>query len=1232
MGELASSTSFGCCSGGVVGSDGKCQQACALAGQPASSQPGGCCSGVVADSNGMCQLACAVIGESASSQPGGCCAGTAPGTNGICSLACATAGQLSSSQPGGCCGGAIANAQGMCEKDCSSGGPGCEPPPPPVGEPKDIVFSGCPDTVNVGSNPPCSATVVDANGTAIPDAVAAVTADPAAVCKMLNGNIVTFNLGSCSITATYKTLSKSKSMSVTPHGLKIEPASLSLGIGGKTGGFGLKIVDSSGFVLDAPASLSVEWTLSAATCGTLGDSKGPAAVFTSAATMADKKCSTTVTAKVMGVTTTATVNVRKPTLKIVFPSKGLIFQASGVGTNAQLLINATVDMPVDKISLSLNGASRTETRECPDAGSGSGEIIGCERLMTTTARPGRYTASASGPWDSRDQVEFFVFGPPSITKMRVLPPKEGSRHMVDTPIIIEVSAQDHPDNMGMANDGINLPSPIEPGLRWLRVTEGSNLVEEGQNLGRTVTDRTINWRASIPGNYTFCARALNTVGMASVDGSLDPKSGGSCASVQVFAKTSEPIVTMLEPASFRVIAANTSITLRADAKALFGKKITRVDFYERKTVNNVLTDVKLGTDFEAPYQWAWTSVPAGMHNIFAAATDDGALQNKVEVGSSTVISLLANVPPKVQILSPSAGATLSGSTEIPVKVSAEDADGALYQLELYAGEQLIGVANNLPAGPVTRTFTWASAPAGTYNLIARATDDQRFTTDSAPLPITVTGSISTNPPLQPSVPQLLPVLRSVNPSTLQAGGGSQEIEVNGDSFQRGYSILWNGSPRTTTFISGSVMRAAISAADLRNPTTAQLQIRDNISGTLSAETVELFVRNPSPAMGIVTPLVVVMGETSTMTVTGAHFNATSMVRFGATLFKPMVDSPTSLRVVIPGSAIKTAGSVMLRVENPGPGGGASTAFPILVNQPTAQLSGLSRSAAAVGETSVPVSVFGANFDPTSQVFVNGQTVATKFVSPTEVSVTLASKQLASAQTARIDVETSVGFSDDPLRFDVQKLSRVELSASQLTVPLGTTQKVDLIARDENGQFINIDIPLNVKVDIEGSLRTQNSRLEASSRGRLTAAPGRQSAGESSTSRTLSLASADWGLPPGVYPARITVTDAGGNSASTTISLTVLASSLGSAIVYPNPWRSDRDSDIGVTFGNLSAGATVRIFDVAGRWVKTLNASGPTVEWKPLHNDSGDRAESGLYLYVAEDANGDRRRGKFVIIR
>lgn len=92
----------------------------------------------------------------------------------------------------------------------------------------------------------------------------------------------------------------------------------------------------------------------------------------------------------------------------------------------------------------------------------------------------------------------------------------------------------------------------------------------------------------------------------------------------------------------------------------------------------------------------------------------------------------ANNSPTAQITSPANGATLSAPANIPIAVTASDSDGTVAKVDFFQGTALLGSDTTPPY-----SFNWANVPAGTYSLLAVATDNLGATGSSSAVNITV---------------------------------------------------------------------------------------------------------------------------------------------------------------------------------------------------------------------------------------------------------------------------------------------------------------------------------------------------------------------------------------------------------------------------------------------------------------------------------------------------------------
>jgi hypothetical protein len=68
------------------------------------------------------------------------------------------------------------------------------------------------------------------------------------------------------------------------------------------------------------------------------------------------------------------------------------------------------------------------------------------------------------------------------------------------------------------------------------------------------------------------------------------------------------------------------------------------------------------------------------------------------------------------------------------------------------------------------------------------------------------------------------VLDPIVPAAVAPGGPAFTLTVTGAGFVTGSTVYWNGTPRTTTFVSNSKLRAAVLASDIALPTTPTITI------------------------------------------------------------------------------------------------------------------------------------------------------------------------------------------------------------------------------------------------------------------------------------------------------------------------------------------------------------------------------------------------------------------------
>src|SRR5579872_6976484 len=83
------------------------------------------------------------------------------------------------------------------------------------------------------------------------------------------------------------------------------------------------------------------------------------------------------------------------------------------------------------------------------------------------------------------------------------------------------------------------------------------------------------------------------------------------------------------------------------------------------------------------------------------------------------------------------------------------------------------------------------------------------------------------------------------PASIAPGGPGFTLTVNGTGFVSGSTVNWNGSPRTTTFISSSQLTASILSSDIVSAMTASVTVTSPTPGGGTSSVVFMPVREPS---------------------------------------------------------------------------------------------------------------------------------------------------------------------------------------------------------------------------------------------------------------------------------------------------------------------------------------------------------------------------------------------------
>jgi hypothetical protein len=212
---------------------------------------------------------------------------------------------------------------------------------------------------------------------------------------------------------------------------------------------------------------------------------------------------------------------------------------------------------------------------------------------------------------------------------------------------------------------------------------------------------------------------------------------------------SSPAVLIITPHEGQILLAGGNVHICA-ATMGFTDAVASVTFYAGTN--------SLGTVTNPPTTWGvpqnvfcltWSNVASGSYGLTAMAVD---VAGNSAVSPVVDVSVVTNLPPRVQIFKPFNGAMILGPTNVLICASAFDPDGTVTSVEFFDGSTSLG---SVPTPPVTYVTNWhgifpirpnycltlTNASLGTHVLTAVATDNGGATGNSAAVTINVVSNL-----------------------------------------------------------------------------------------------------------------------------------------------------------------------------------------------------------------------------------------------------------------------------------------------------------------------------------------------------------------------------------------------------------------------------------------------------------------------------------------------------------
>jgi hypothetical protein len=225
-------------------------------------------------------------------------------------------------------------------------------------------------------------------------------------------------------------------------------------------------------------------------------------------------------------------------------------------------------------------------------------------------------------------------------------------------------------------------------------------------------------------------------------------------------------------------------------------------------------------------------------------------------------------------------------------------------------------------------------------------------------------------------------------------------------FVNGAVVRWNGSNRTTMFVSSTQLTAAIPASDLATAGTANVVVFNPApgGGVSNIGSFTIVQPNPMPAITSLSPSSATAGRPGlTLSVSGDNFINGSVVRWNGSDRATTFVRSSLLSAEITEADLSAPGAVNITVFNPAPGGGLSNVASFRITDPVPTITDLGPHTVTTGGPAFTLTVTGFNFNAQSKVNWNGSERPTTFVNSKQLTAAIPATDIAASGRAVVTV-------------------------------------------------------------------------------------------------------------------------------------------------------------------------------------------------------------------------------------
>jgi hypothetical protein len=273
--------------------------------------------------------------------------------------------------------------------------------------------------------------------------------------------------------------------------------------------------------------------------------------------------------------------------------------------------------------------------------------------------------------------------------------------------------------------------------------------------------------------------------------------------------------------------------------------------------------------------------------------------------------------------------------------------------------------------------------------------------------VTVTAAGGTSAPLTFTIVPPAPIITSLSPASAPAGGAQFTLIVNGTNFNSNTYIRWESTWPGTAYISPTQLKTIISASQIA--TAGTVSIVTYIPGGSGYSAAAFFTINPvPPTITSMSPSSVTEGYPGvTIAVTGKAFIPGVTAMWNTTPLEAVYISPTQLSISVPVSLLTSSGTASITVST---SVGTSAPFAYTIKTAAPEVNSLSTVFATAGGPAFTLAIGGNYFTSTTVVKWGSLSLATTYISSTELTAAVPASLITTAGTTTIAVSAAAGTS------------------------------------------------------------------------------------------------------------------------------------------------------------------------------------------------------------------------------